>query len=342
MKSLAVDLKEKSPNILEIENLALGYDSKKICSRINLQLSENEILGIAGESGSGKSTLLKAIIDPAAYNIRVGAGEIKYKSQPMSKLSKKERRLMKGSEIAMILQNPYANFNPIRKYKKQFKETLKSHKRWRGQELLKEIVDLFGDLGFKEPRRILESCPYQMSGGMNQRIAIAMALLLKPRLLLADEPTGALDATLKHQVLQEMLNLHRHLQVAMITVSHDLSVLAQVCDKTAIMYAGHILEYGETAEVLLKPSHPYTLSLIKAIPKIGPEMPVGVPGTPPSEIGGLRGCPFAPRCAYAAGKCVTQDYRLEKVCEGHFSACRKVEELCEEAKEKEARQEAVV
>ncbi|ABR48209.1 ABC transporter related [Alkaliphilus metalliredigens QYMF] len=255
-------------SLLQIQNLRLNYGSICIGTNISLSLNKGDVLGIAGESGCGKSTLLKSIIDPVEYGIRMSDGFIKYKGKDMSEFSCAQRREMKGTEIGIVLQNPYTTFNPIRPYRKQFAETLKSHKLWHGKASIGEILDLFNKLGLPDGKRILSSCPYEMSGGMNQRISIALSMILQPSLLLADEPTGALDVTSQSQVVEQLWRLRDITDISMIIVSHNLSLIARICDKIAIMYGGRIVEYGDIKDVLLYPNHPYTRRLLKAIPKI--------------------------------------------------------------------------
>lgn len=254
--------------ILEVENLKLNYGSLCVAKNISLFLKKGQVLGIAGESGSGKSTLLKAIMDPFAYGVTVSAGCIRYKGEDTSRWTQTERRIIKGSEIGMVLQNPNTTFNPIRPYKKQFKETLKSHNMWNGKASITRINALFNKLGLGDGRCILSSCPYEMSGGMNQRISIALSMLLNPTLLLADEPTSALDVTSQLQVIEELWRLRKMSELSMILVSHNLSIIAEICDVVAIMHQGEIVEQGNVRDVLLAPKHWYTKKLLKAIPTI--------------------------------------------------------------------------
>lgn len=307
--------------ILAIENLFLAYGSSCVAADINLTLNSGEFLGIAGESGSGKSTLLKSIIDPVNYGVSVAQGSIRYKGKNMEQLSPKRRQNMKGTEIAMILQNPFGAFNPIRSYRKQFAETLKSHCRWHGEDSESEILTVLEDLGLEDGKRILASCPYEMSGGMNQRISIALAMMLKPTLLLADEPTSALDVTSESQVIAQFQKLKKQHQVTMILVSHNLSVIAKVCDKIAVMYGGRILECGDTYEVLISPVHPYTQSLMEAIPKFNASIPKGLDGVPPLSVSFSSSCCFADRCPRNTKNCQCDAHLLKKVSPTHYSSC---------------------
>lgn len=254
--------------VLEIKNLRLNYGSICVASDLSFSLKKGDVLGIAGESGCGKSTLLKAIIDPDGFGVMIADGAIFFKDKKMSEFSYDEHRRVKGIEIGVVLQNSSSTFNPIRSYRKQFSETLKSHKLWRGKASIDEILDVFKKLGLHEGKRILESCPYEMSGGMNQRIAIALAMILKPTLLLADEPTSALDVRSQSQVVDQLWRLKEISDVTMIIVSHNLSVLADLCDKIAIMHKGKIVEFGDAKDILLYPNHPYTRRLLNAVPKI--------------------------------------------------------------------------
>lgn len=254
--------------ILEIENLSLSYMHINVVNNINFSVNKGEVYGIVGESGSGKSTILKAIIDPSEYGISINKGIIKYKGQNMSEFSKKEYDQLKGTNIMLITQNPYDNFNPIRSYYKQFLETLKSHNMWQGQKTVQKILKIFRELGFLDGDKILKSCPYELSGGMNQRMSIALSIILKPELVLADEPTSALDVVNSFQVIEQLKYLSDKYKVSIILVSHNLSVITRICDSVAIMNNGNILESGNTRNILLNPKNSYTKELINAIPTI--------------------------------------------------------------------------
>lgn len=314
-------MKSDSSQILKVENLFLAYGSSCVAADVNFTLDSGEFLGIAGESGSGKSTLLKSMIDPIRYNVLMMKGNIQYKKLNLNEITSKQRQAMKGTEIGMILQNPFGAFNPIRTYRKQFAETLKSHFKWQRESSEREILSIFEELGLEDGKRILSSCPYEMSGGMNQRISIALAMLLKPTLLLADEPTSALDVTSESQVIEQFQKLRERHNVAMILVSHNLSVIAKVCDKIAVMYGGRILEYGDTREVLLSPLHPYTKSLIEAIPKRNGSIPKGLEGMPPLCVDFSESCCFAERCPWNTDRCRREGHSLKKISPTHYASC---------------------
>lgn len=309
--------------ILEMKDVSLSYSSVCVATGIDLRVYRGDVLGIAGESGSGKSTLLKTIIDPIGYNVEVINGKIIYKGEDMHEFSPLQYRKIKGSEIAMILQNPYSNFNPVRSYYKQFLETLKSHNRWNRSKSVKKILDVFRELGLEDGEHILRSCPYELSGGMNQRVSIALSVILEPVLLLADEPTSALDVTSASQVISQFQNLQKKYSVSMIIVSHNLSVIAKTCNKIAIMYGGRILEYGDTADVLLNPKHPYTKSLLRAIPKINNSLPEGLDGIPPVCTLTENKCCFFERCPYSSPECQYTNREMEMITQTHYSRCRK-------------------
>lgn len=254
--------------IIKIENLSFKYEEKLIGRGISLELLKGETLGIVGESGCGKSSLLKTILDPLQFGITAVEGEIKFLGNDLLKLSKGSRRKLKGRAISLMIQNPYEVFNPIRSLKKQFKEALKSHGLWLGPATYTEIIRQLNRLGLEDGDRILKSCPYELSGGMNQRVALVLCIMLKPSLLLADEPTSALDLESQEQVIESLFHLIREEGMSLILVSHDISVVERLCDKTAIMLGGEIVEYGETGEVLDYPKHHYTKALIQAVPAL--------------------------------------------------------------------------
>lgn len=312
--------------LLKITDLSLRYGSAYICRGIDITLKKNDIFGIAGESGSGKSTLLKAIMDFDHYGITATKGSIEYNGENILSWPDFDRKRLRGTTIGMISQNPFTNFNPIRTYSKQFRETLKSHNQWQDQKSVTETLNIFSELGLPDGNRILNSCPFEMSGGMNQRISIALSILLKPTILLADEPTSALDVSSESQLVKQFQQLNKKHGVSMLFVSHNLSVIARLCNKIAIMYGGKILEYGDTRKVLLEPAHPYTKSLLRAIPKINKDRPEGLEGVPPLQVNDSDKCPFFSRCPIASCLCQERDNKMNKISDDHYSRCLKKEQ----------------
>lgn len=257
-----------SKKILEIKNLTAGYKGKRIVDHVSFDLYEGEVLGIVGESGCGKSTLLKTLLNPAEYGISVEKGEAVFQGKDLLKLTEKERRQLYGSQITMVFQNSASSFNPIRTYRKQFEETLKSHNLWKGEASVREILDSFSRIHLSDGERILDSCPYELSGGMNQRVGITMATILQPAFLLADEPTSALDVTVQAEVVKELMELHQRMQFSMILVTHNMGVAVNMCDKIAVMHNGVFVELKKTAELLKNPEDEYSRRLFQAVPRL--------------------------------------------------------------------------
>lgn len=257
-----------SEKVLEVKNLAAGYKGKKVVDHISFDLYEGEVLGIVGESGCGKSTLLKTLLNPKEYGVSVEAGEAIFQGKELLKLTEKERRQLYGNKITMVFQNCASSFNPIRTYRKQFEETLKSHKLWKGEESIQEIQEAFAKIHLTDGERILDSCPYELSGGMNQRVGITMATMLQPDFLLADEPTSALDVTVQAEVVKELIKLHKKMNFTMILVTHNMGVAVKMCDRIAVMHEGVFVEMKKTSEILKAPENEYTKRLFQAVPRL--------------------------------------------------------------------------
>ncbi|MCD7883701.1 MAG: ABC transporter ATP-binding protein [Lachnospiraceae bacterium] len=272
----------KTEFLIRTEHLSLGYGSADpVVSDVSLSVAPGEILCIVGESGSGKSTLLKAIMNPELFGVKILDGAIfdgrehrcfadneKKQNAPVRRHADRQMKAGNTGSIGMIFQNPGASFNPIRTYRRQFQETLKSNGLFRGEESWKEVLDMLDTLGLPDGERILDSCPYEMSGGMNQRIAIALTMLLRPRLILADEPTSALDVTLQGQVLDELQRARELSGTAIMLVTHNLGVAAKMADRIAVMHKGQIVECRRVEEVLRSPEDAYTKELLSAVPRI--------------------------------------------------------------------------
>ena len=247
--------------LLRATDLSAGYGGEDVIKKLSFELERGEILCVVGESGCGKTTLLRALLG--------SAGRVETTGGSLEIAGKAIRGDARHEDVGMIPQNPAAAFNPIRSYKKQFAETLKSHGKYEAGSFVEQCLDTLGALGLTDAERILKSCPCQLSGGMNQRMAIALCLMMEYELLLCDEPTSALDTVLRLKTAQELMRLRSLGRIGQIVVTHDLALARMIADKTAVMCKGRFTEYGRTDEVLRSPVHRYTQSLIAASPKLG-------------------------------------------------------------------------
>lgn len=253
--------------ILEISALTAGYDEKIAAKNVSFSLRRGEILCIAGESGSGKSTVLKALI--SSPKVRIFSGKITLEGMDVTSLSLKKRCETCAQKFGMVFQSPGAAFNPIRSYEKQFIETLKSHGKYEKAVFMEHVEEAFAKVDLGDAKKLLRQCPYALSGGMNQRMALALAMLLGQEILLCDEPTSALDATIQLQVAQELKKLRDVNGISQIIVTHNLAMAGFLADRIGIMYDGKLVELGTAEEVLHHPKHDYTRGMIAAIPKLG-------------------------------------------------------------------------
>ena len=253
--------------ILEVSALNVGYGDQVAVKDLSFSLLRGEILCLAGESGCGKSTILKALLSLPEVNRF--SGEIKLLGTELSALRERERRETCSEKMGMVFQNPGASFNPIRSYRKQFVETLKSHGKYDKASFKSQVEKAFGKVELKDADRLLSQCPYALSGGMNQRMALALAMLLGQEILLCDEPTSALDATIALQVAQELKRLRDVSGISQIIVTHNLAMAGFLADRIGIMQGGRLVEMGDADQILHRPQHPYTRSLLAAIPRLG-------------------------------------------------------------------------
>ena len=256
-------MKEKL--LLRATDLSAGYGGEDVIKKLSFELKRGEILCVVGESGCGKTTLLRALLGSAG-RVETTGGSLEIAGKAIMGDARHE-------DVGMIPQNPAAAFNPIRSYKKQFAETLKSHGKYEAGSFVEQCLDTLGALGLTDAERILKSCPCQLSGGMNQRMAIALCLMMEYELLLCDEPTSALDTVLRLKTAQELMRLRSLGRIGQIVVTHDLALARMIADKTAVMCKGRFTEYGRTDEVLRSPVHRYTQSLVAASPKLGGRIP---------------------------------------------------------------------
>ena len=306
--------------ILNLKNLSVSYGDINILKDIDLSLKKGEILGIVGESGSGKSTLIKSIMGILDENASID-GEINFEGKDLASLSLKDYRKIKGKEISMIFQNPTEYFNPTRKISKQFIETIRSHNDISKQEIQKKSINTFKFLGLQDGKKIWNSYPFELSGGMNQRVAIALSIMLEPKILLADEPTSALDVTVQAQVVKELLKLRQKLNTSIILVTHNIGVASYMSDNIGVMYGGRIIEYGESEELINNPKHPYTKMLINSVPVINGNIPNGIEGSLPNFQDIKVGCVFLDRCKYASRECKIKVPSAKYWGKSHWSSC---------------------
>lgn len=300
-------MKEK---VLEIKDLHVHYitddETVKAVNGITISINEGESLGLVGETGAGKSTTALAIMQLIPYPPGIiTEGEIIFEDRNLIFNTDKENQQMRGNGISMIFQDPMTSLNPIMTIGEQLLEVVMTHKKVSKAEGKKMVTDLLEVVGVKEDR--YNDYPHQFSGGMKQRVVITMALLCNPKLLIADEPTTALDVTIQAQVLQIISDLQAKYNMAMMLITHDLGVVAEICDNVAIMYAGEIMEKGTVVDVYTNPKHPYTRGLFDSIPKLDEdnEKLIPIKGSAPNAADLPTGCPFHPRCKYKQDICVS-------------------------------------
>jgi oligopeptide transport system ATP-binding protein len=293
---------------------------------VSYTLEEGETLGVVGESGCGKSvhalSIMRLIPDPPG---KIEDGEIKFDGRDLLKVSETEMREVRGAEIAMVFQDPMTSLNPVFTVGFQIKEALKLHLRMDDKAAQDRAAELLGLVGIPEARQRLDDYPHQFSGGMRQRAMLAMALSCNPKLLIADEPTTALDVTIQAQIIDLTKRLQERLGMAVMWITHDLGVVAGLAQKVNVMYAGYIVERGDVKDIYARPRHPYTIGLLGSLPRLD-EAPgtklISIPGLPPDLLIMPPGCPFAPRCTYAMDACLEAVPSLgETDGEDHWVAC---------------------
>jgi oligopeptide/dipeptide ABC transporter ATP-binding protein len=294
---------------LETHYVSFGGDRVvKAVDGVSFTLEEGETLGIVGESGCGKTTTCLSIVGLLPAGARIVGGRIDFAGEDLAKLSQRDMRRVRGAQIAMILQDPMASLNPLFSIYRQVSEPAYYHRALRGGSLRQRVRELLNSVRIPSPAMRMREYPHQMSGGMRQRIVGAIALAGGPRLIIADEPTTNLDVTIQAQYLDLLKELQQETGVAVIFVTHNLGIVARMCDKLAVMYAGKIVEAGSVRELFNAPQHPYTKALIGSMPKLGSkEKLLAIPGQPPDLATLPGGCAFHPRCMQALGRCAIEE-----------------------------------
>jgi len=300
-----------SETILSIENLRIHFETfageVQAIRGVNLKLEKGETLALVGESGSGKSVTAKSVMKLLSNNAVVKEGAIIFKGENILEKSERDMQSIRGKKIAMIFQDPMTSLNPYMKIGAQLMEVLQLHKGYDKQTAFAESVKMLDAVKMPEAKKRMGMYPHEFSGGMRQRVMIAMALLCRPKLLIADEPTTALDVTVQAQIMTLLNELKREFNTAIIMITHDLGVVAGICDQVMVMYAGRTMEYGTAEQIFYHPTHPYSIGLMDAIPRLdgNEEHLVTIPGNPPNLLHLPKGCPFSPRCQFATEQCQT-------------------------------------
>src|SRR3712207_2051397 len=291
--------------LLDIQNLSVEFPTQgglmRAVDGVSLTLDEGEVLGVVGESGSGKSVTMLALMGLVPYPGRVRADRLSFAGRDLLALSDRERRKLTGKDVAMIFQEPTTSLNPCFTIGFQLTETLREHESMDRKAARRRAVELLEQVGIPDPATRLRAFPHQLSGGMNQRVMIAMAFACNPRLLIADEPTTALDVTIQAQILDLLLTLQRERGMALVLITHNMGVVAETAQRVMVMYAGQIMEEREAASLFTAPQHPYTAALLAALPErsVGDHRLATIPGVVPGLHDRPRGCLFSPRCVYA-------------------------------------------
>ena len=324
---------ENNNNVLEIRGLNSYFFTEKgvapAVDGLDLDIPKGKIIGLVGESGCGKSMTAKSIMGLLKYPGRVAGGSIRFEDQDLTRLSDKELRKICGNDISMIFQEPMTSLNPVLKVGRQVRETLLVHNPTMSKaEAKQRVVEMFQRVGIPEAEKRYDCYPHELSGGLRQRVMIAMAMVCKPKLLIADEPTTALDVTIEAQILRLMKELRDETGMSVLIITHNMGVVAEICDYVYVMYTGKIMEQAETFELFDHTMHPYTKGLLDSIPRIGQnaERLHTIPGVVPNLLHLSQGCPFSNRCEYATDQCRTEKAQLHPVAPDHQVHCFRCEE----------------
>ena len=317
-----------SEKILEIKDERLSFFTPagevKALNGVSFSMNQGDVLGIVGESGSGKSVTAYSIMGLTAYPGRLVGGTVWFNGHQIDKMTEKEFRKIRGNEVSIIFQDPMTSLNPVYTIGNQIVEVILLHTKKTKQEAWARAKELLELVGINEPERRLKQYPHELSGGMRQRVMIAIALASQPKLLLADEPTTALDVTIQAQILELMKQLQKKLGMAIIMITHDLGVVADMADEIIVMYAGKIVEKGSNEEIFYNPRHPYTWALMNSVPRLdldNKEQLVTIEGTIPDMIHPPKGCAFCSRCPYAMNICAEYSPETIELKGGHQVAC---------------------
>ena len=315
--------------ILQIENLKTSFMTSngevQAVRGVSFSVEKGEIVGLVGESGSGKSVTSMSILKLLADTARIKEGKILFEGQDLTQCSRAQMRKIRGGKISMIFQDPMSSLNPLIPVGKQVAEMIREHHPEKSRAQIKqEVLSLFEQVRIPEPEKRIKSFPHEFSGGMRQRVMIAMALANRPELLIADEPTTALDVTIQDQILKQLRELKKEYGTSIIFITHDLGVVAELCDRVVVLYGGLVMEEASIFDIFEHPSHPYTLGLLASIPALDQDKSrrlLPIPGSPPDMTKPPLGCPFAPRCPYARVICGQSLPEMRALSKDHKSRC---------------------
>lgn len=319
-------MEEKNKVLLDIKDFTVRFHTetgvKEVLNQLNLTLYKGESLGLVGEAGAGKTTTALSVLNLLPkQSAKIVGGTICYKGKNVRKMSRRELTSIRGNEIAMIFQNPLTSLNPLFTIGEQIEMVLRKHKSMKKKEAEAEAERLLEMVGIAKYR--LQDYPHQFSGGMRQRVGIAAALACNPELLIADEPTTALDVTIQAQIMELMKSLQTRYDTSLLMITHNLGIISELCSKVAVMYAGNIIEYGTVKEVFSNPAHPYTAGLLGAMPNLDDkkERLTAIPGMVANPYQLPKGCSFNPRCASCTERCKTVRPEMKRLNENHYAAC---------------------
>ena len=312
---------------LKIEHLCSGFYTERgyvpAVDDVSLSVPKGQVVGIVGESGCGKSMIARSVMGLLKYPGRITGGSIRLAGRELTGLSDRELQPIRGKDMAMIFQEPMTSLNPVVPVGRQMREALLLHERMSKSAARAEVIRMLAHVGISEPEKRYNAYPHELSGGLRQRVMIAMAMICKPKLLIADEPTTALDVTIEAQILRLIRDLSRETGMSVLLISHNLGVIAQMCDKVYVMYAGKIVEQADALTLFDKRAHPYTRGLMDSVIRLdaSPRRLPAIGGVVPNLLHLPAGCAFAPRCPHAQERCRTERPALEELSPGHWCRC---------------------
>ena len=314
--------------LVEIKNLSIrfpeGNSTFEAVKGISFSIGKGEIVGVVGESGSGKSMSALALMGLLPKDAEIASGSLCFQGEDLVTMKPEKRRQLCGSKMAMVFQEPMTSLNPVLKIERQVGESLRIHTKLGNAEIHERVVQALSEVGLPDPEGLCGKYPHELSGGMRQRVMIAQAMINSPSLLIADEPTTALDCVVQAQILELLRNIHRTKGTSILFISHDLNVVRALCSRVIVVYKGEIVEEGQTEDVLLHPKHEYTKGLIRSIPRIDTkehERLVPIEGTPVDLLNPPAGCPFAPRCEACMKICLREMPPVTNFDEVHYTQC---------------------